>query len=65
MIGHRVKIVLVEEPPVSRQIVGVLHRLDGLGATVWRELHALPEQECFVFVPTHRIAEILDLGRPS
>lgn len=60
MIGNRVRLLLVDEP---REVTGVLHRLDaGAGATIWRE-HSLPEGQGIVFIPMHRIYEIVDLGR--
>lgn len=63
MIGNRVRLVLTTTPettPIS--ITGVLHKLDGAGATVYRE-GTLPEQQGLVFLPLHRILEIIDLGR--
>lgn len=58
MIGNRVRVIL----DGGREITGTLHRLDAPGATVWRE-HPLPEGQGTVFVPMHRIHEIIDLGR--
>jgi hypothetical protein len=61
VIGNRVEIVVYESEEATL-ITGTLHQLDSLGAVIWRE-NAMPEQQCNVFIPMHRIHEIVDLGR--
>lgn len=61
MIGHRVRIVYAD---AQYSTTGTLHKLDAAGALIWRE-GTLPEQQGTIFVPMHRIKEILDLGRAS
>lgn len=63
MIGNRVRLIMVNESGPFTEITGVLHELAaGKGATVRRE-NVMPEGESKVFVPMHRIYEIVDLGR--
>lgn len=58
MIGHRVRVILEG----GREITGTLRESIVPGVTVWRE-HPLPEGQGAVFIPMHRIHEIIDLGR--
>jgi hypothetical protein len=58
MIGNRVRVILV-----SSVVTGILHKLDQTGAMVYREHELLPEARGLVFLPMHRIIEIIDLGR--
>jgi sortase (surface protein transpeptidase) len=60
MIGNRVRLITTEGPT----IMGTLHRLDQAGATIYRE-HSLPEGQGNVFIPAHRIVEVVDLGRAA
>ena len=62
MIGNRVKVIFVPTHNDAHSIVGTLHKLDGAGAIIWRE-NTLPEGQGNVFIPMHRIHEIVDLGR--
>jgi len=58
MVGNRVRLITTEGPSIT----GTLHRLDQAGATIYRE-HSLPEERGNVFIPAHRIFEVVDLGR--
>jgi hypothetical protein len=63
MIGNRVRLILTSAVGVRMtDIVGTLHKLDTTGAVVWRE-NVTPEAQGNVFIPMHRIHEIVDLGR--
>lgn len=65
MIGNRVRVILADAAgQCYGEVTGILHELAaGKGATIWRE-HSLPEGQGIVFIPMHRIYEIVDLGRP-
>ena len=64
MIGHRVRLVTAPFEPGERcgSVTGTLHRLDAVGATLWRD-DCMPEQQTHVFIPSRRIVEIVELGR--
>lgn len=65
MIGHRVRIHISEADRYGGRYVdvtGTLHKLDEAGAYIYRE-HSLLEGQGTVFIPMHRIHEIIDLGR--
>lgn len=67
MIGHRVRLVTQYTNADSRifereEITGICHSLDRGGVSLWRD-DGMPEQSHGVFVPMHRIHEIIDLGR--
>jgi hypothetical protein len=64
MIGNRVRLLTSDGYPTSGAIEGILHKLDEAGATIYR-MGAMPEAQGNLFVPMHRIREIVDLGRPS
>ena len=62
MIGHRVRVITNDGSPASGAIEGNLNKLDAAGAIIWRT-NVMPEAQGNVFVPMHRIREIVDLGR--
>lgn len=63
MIGNRVRLIMVNQDGPFTEITGTLHELAaGTGATIWRE-NTMPEGQGIVFIPMHRIYEIVDLGR--
>lgn len=64
MNGNRVRVITNDGYPGSGAVTGVLHKLDAAGAIVYREC-SLPEGQGNVFIPAHRIREIVDLGRSS
>lgn len=59
MLGHDVTVKILNEPLVVYQ--GVLDRLDALGAVVIPQSYGKRIEP--VFVPMHRIKEIVDHGR--
>lgn len=58
MVGNRVRVITND----GRVVEGNLHKLDTAGAVVWRT-DLMPEVQSNLFVPMHRIDEIVDLGR--
>ena len=62
MIGRRVLVVTNDGSPASGHYDGVLQKQDATGVVV-SPYGSLPEQARNVFVPMHRIKEILDKGR--
>jgi len=62
MIGNHVRVLTNDGFPSSGAVEGNLHKLDVAGATVWRT-NVMPEAQGNVFIPMHRIKEIVDLGR--
>lgn len=63
MIGNRVHI-LTNDGSSPRTVEGNLRKLDTAGAVIWRT-DVMPEAQGNVFIPMHRISEIVDLGRAS
>lgn len=62
MIGNNVRVLFTDEP--TAWLDGELRKLDPTGATIWRPgTYGLPETQGNVFVPMHRIKEIIDQGR--
>jgi hypothetical protein len=64
MIGNLVRIITSDGYPSSGSVEGTLHKLDVTGAIIWRR-GTMPEQQGNIFVPMHRIREIVDLGRAA
>jgi hypothetical protein len=62
MVGNRVRVVTSAISPATGSVTGVLKRLDAAGVTLWRD-DILPEQQHNVFIPMHRVENIVDLGR--
>lgn len=61
MIGHDVRVLFTDD---TAALEGELRQLDQAGATVYRHgTYGLPETQGNVFVPMHRVKEIIDLGR--
>lgn len=64
MIGNRVRILTNDGFPSSGAVEGILHKLDASGAIIYRQ-DVMPEAQGNLFVPMHRIREIVDLGRAA
>ncbi len=62
MIGNRVRVITNDGFPASGAVEGNLKRVDAAGAVVWRT-DGMPEAQGNLFIPMHRIREIVDLGR--
>lgn len=62
MIGNRVRVITSDGYPASGAVEGNLNKLDAAGAIIWRT-NVMPEAQGNIFVPMHRIREIVDLGR--
>jgi hypothetical protein len=58
MQGNRVRMILLD----GNSVTGILHKLDVAGAVVYRD-QGIPEAHGTVFLPMHRIQELVDLGR--
>ena len=57
MVGNRVRVILNDG-----SVTGELRRLDAAGVVVYRD-QGIPEAIGNVFIPMHRVKEVVDLGR--